>query len=67
MHLVVQEFLYRSNMKRTGRSKDIIYWECVRNRDIRCKARLKTVGEAMFWTNGNSKWLSDPRFVRLWR
>lgn len=54
-HLVNNEFVYRSNMKRQGRSKNIVYWECVRNRDLRCRARLKSVGDSLYLANRNSK------------
>lgn len=58
LHLVIEDQVYRSNMKRMGRNKDIIYWECVRNRDIRCRARVKSVGDSIYWSNDNSKCLS---------
>lgn len=55
IHLVVKQFVYRSNMKKSGKQKNIMYWECVRNRDIRCRARLKSIGDSLYETNRNSK------------
>lgn len=55
IHLVHNDFVYRSNLKLQGKQKNIIYWECVRNRDIRCRARLKSVGDSLYLTNMNSK------------
>lgn len=49
------DFVYRSNLKRQGRNRDIIYWECVRNREIKCRARLKSIGDRLYVANMNSK------------
>lgn len=55
IHLIHDHYVYRSNLKRQGRSKNIIYWECVRNRDIKCRARLKSIGDHLYLANRNSK------------
>lgn len=49
--LVHEDYLYRSNMKRQGREKNIIYWECVANRKIKCRGRVKTIGNNVINTN----------------
>lgn len=54
IHLVHNNFVYRSNMRRQGRDLNKIYWECIYNRSIKCRGRLKSVGDQLFVTNGNS-------------
>lgn len=49
--LVHEDFLYRSNLKRQGRERNIIYWECVANRKTKCRGRVKTIGNAVVNTN----------------
>lgn len=53
IHLVHNNFVYRSNMRRQGRNLNKIYWECIYNRSIKCRGRLKSVGDQLFVTNGN--------------
>ncbi|XP_055695335.1 modifier of mdg4-like isoform X14 [Lutzomyia longipalpis] len=55
IHLVHENFVYRSNLKRQGRNKDVIYWECIHNRKGKCRGRMKSVGDALFITNKNEK------------
>lgn len=51
IHLIHNQHTYRSNLKRSGANRDIIYWECIRNRDIKCKVRLKSVGDSLYLSN----------------
>lgn len=51
-HLVHNDFIYRSNMKRQGRNLNKMYWECIHNRSIKCRGRVKSVGNKLFVTNG---------------
>lgn len=53
--LVHEDYLYRSNMKRQGREKNIIYWECVANRKIKCRGRVKTVGNTVINTSAEGR------------
>ena len=53
IHLVYNDFVYRSNLKRQGRNKDVIYWECIHNRSSKCRGRLKSIGDRLYITNGN--------------
>lgn len=55
IHLVHNHFVYRSNLKRQGRNKNIIYWECIQNRSSKCRGRLRSVGDQLFISNGNGK------------
>lgn len=50
-HLVHNNFIYRSNMKRMGRLQDIIYWECIHNRNAKCRGRVKSMGNMVIPTN----------------
>ncbi|XP_037029096.1 modifier of mdg4 isoform X5 [Bradysia coprophila] len=50
-HLVHNEFIYRSNMKRQGRNLNKMYWECIHNRSTKCRGRVKSVGNKLFVTN----------------
>lgn len=52
VHLVHGHFVYRSNMTRQGRDMNKIYWECIHNRSIKCRGRLKSIGNRLFVTNG---------------
>lgn len=52
VHLVHNNFVYRSNLRRQGRDLNKIYWECIYNRSTKCRGRLKTVGDQLFVTNG---------------
>lgn len=55
-HLVHNDFVYRSNMKRQGRNLNKMYWECIHNRSIKCRGRVKSVGNKLFVTNGLFNW-----------
>nr|XP_029723769.1 uncharacterized protein LOC115264250 [Aedes albopictus] len=54
IHLVHDWYIYRSNLRRCGRNKDIIYWECVHNRVEKCRGRLKSVGDQLHISNSNN-------------
>lgn len=49
--LVVENFIYRSNLKRHGRNCDKIYWECLNNRSSKCRSRIKSIGDSLYVTN----------------
>lgn len=49
--LIHDQYLYRSNMKRQGRDKNVIYWECVLNRRTKCRGRVKSVDNIIYPTN----------------
>lgn len=50
--LTINNFVYRSNLKFFGKSNNILYWECVQNRSVKCRSRLKTIGDDLYVTNG---------------
>lgn len=52
VHLVYDNFVYRSNLKRQGRDLNKIYWECIYNRSTKCRGRIKSIGDQLFVTNG---------------
>uniref|UniRef100_A0A182QVF5 BTB domain-containing protein n=1 Tax=Anopheles farauti TaxID=69004 RepID=A0A182QVF5_9DIPT len=52
LQLVHDNYIYRSNLRRQGRNRDVIYWECVYNRGQKCRGRLKTIGNVIFVSNG---------------
>lgn len=52
VHLVHNKFVYRSNLKRQGRERNKIYWECINNRSTKCRGRIKSIGDRLFVTNG---------------
>uniref|UniRef100_A0A182JL84 BTB domain-containing protein n=1 Tax=Anopheles atroparvus TaxID=41427 RepID=A0A182JL84_ANOAO len=52
LQLVYEGFIYRSNMRRQGHAKDVLYWECVHNRGKKCRARLKTISNMVYKSNG---------------
>jgi hypothetical protein len=52
-HLIYDNYIYRSNYRLQGIEKNIRYWECILNRQGRCRGRLKTVGNKLFIANGN--------------
>ncbi|XP_049532476.1 modifier of mdg4-like isoform X13 [Anopheles darlingi] len=51
LQLVHQNYIYRSNLRRQGREKNVIYWECARNRTLKCRGRLKTIGNSLYISN----------------
>ncbi|KXJ69886.1 hypothetical protein RP20_CCG025531 [Aedes albopictus] len=52
--LVHENHIYRSNMRRQGPHKNILYWECVHNRSQKCRGRLKSEGNYLFISNTNA-------------
>lgn len=52
VHLVHNNFVYRSNLRRQGRELNKIYWECIYNRSTKCRGRLKSIGDNLYVTNG---------------
>lgn len=52
VHLVHNNYVYRSNMRRQGRELNKIYWECIYNRSTKCRGRLKSIGDNLIVTNG---------------
>lgn len=52
VHLVHNNFVYRSNLKRQGRDLNKIYWECIYNRSTKCRGRIKSIGDQLYVTNG---------------
>lgn len=50
--LAINDFIYRSNLKRFGINSDKVYWECIHNRSKKCRSRLKTIGDDLYVTNG---------------
>lgn len=56
VHLIHQNYVYRSNLKRQGAQKNIIYWECIYNRNNKCRGRVKSIGDKIFIANSNGKW-----------
>ncbi|EDW28126.1 GL27332 [Drosophila persimilis] len=57
--LAINNFLYRSNLKFFGKNNNILYWECVQNRSVKCRSRLKTVGDDLFVTNDIHNHMGD--------
>lgn len=55
--LVHENHIYRSNMRRQGPHKNILYWECVHNRSGKCRGRLKSEGNFLYVSNTNGKWI----------
>lgn len=52
VHLVHNNYVYRSNLKRQGRDLNKIYWECIYNRSTKCRGRIKSIGDQLYVTNG---------------
>ncbi|XP_055616841.1 modifier of mdg4-like isoform X9 [Toxorhynchites rutilus septentrionalis] len=65
IHLVHNNFVYRSNLRRSGRNKDIIYWECVHNRAKKCRGRVKSVGDILYISNSNIQHNHEPDTVKV--
>ncbi|XP_065073205.1 modifier of mdg4-like isoform X11 [Ochlerotatus camptorhynchus] len=65
IHLVHDNFVYRSNLRRSGRNKDIIYWECIHNRAEKCRGRVKSVGDLLYISNWNMQHNHDPDTVKV--
>ncbi|XP_055304410.1 modifier of mdg4-like isoform X13 [Sitodiplosis mosellana] len=51
VHLVHNNYVYRSNLRRQGRELNKIYWECIYNRSTKCRGRLKSIGDDLIVTN----------------
>uniref|UniRef100_T1DQX0 FLYWCH-type domain-containing protein n=2 Tax=Anopheles aquasalis TaxID=42839 RepID=T1DQX0_ANOAQ len=51
LQLVHRNYMYRSNLRRQGPEKNIVYWECAKNRTLKCRARLKSVGNSLYISN----------------
>lgn len=66
IHLVYDNFVYRSNLRRQGRDKNVIYWECVHNRASRCRGRVKSIGDKLFVSNSNSKLINFLMCLKLY-
>ncbi|EDS31233.1 conserved hypothetical protein [Culex quinquefasciatus] len=65
VHLVHENFIYRSNMRRSGPNKQILYWECIHNRSEKCRGRVKSVGDYLYISNGNGMgWKSNTTIIR---
>jgi FLYWCH zinc finger domain len=60
-HLVHDNFIYRSNFRRQGTERNVYYWECIHNRKMHCRGRLKTVGDKLFIANSNGKRVISTR------
>lgn len=54
-HLVYDNYIYRSNFRRHGLEKNVFYFECIWNRNGRCRGRIKTVGDKIYRSNSNGK------------
>lgn len=54
-HLIHNDFIFRSNFRRSGVENNVYYWECIENRKGHCRGRLKTVGDRLFIGNSNGK------------
>lgn len=52
IHLVHNNYVYRSNLRRQGRDFNKIYWECIYNRSSKCRGRIKSIGDELIVTNG---------------
>uniref|UniRef100_A0A182NKW8 BEN domain-containing protein n=1 Tax=Anopheles dirus TaxID=7168 RepID=A0A182NKW8_9DIPT len=73
LQLVHDNYIYRSNLRRQGRNRDVIYWECVYNRGQKCRGRLKTIGNVIYVSNGKddckdvlsigTRWSARPSYV----
>lgn len=54
-HLIHDDYIYRSNFRRQGVDKNVFYWECIHNRKMHCRGRVKTVSDELFVANSNGK------------
>ncbi|XP_037945156.1 modifier of mdg4-like [Teleopsis dalmanni] len=57
--LVVNDFLYRSKLRRLERGHDTVYWECIHNRLRKCRSRIKTMGNDLYLINDLHNHASD--------
>ncbi|XP_055620527.1 uncharacterized protein LOC129764911 [Toxorhynchites rutilus septentrionalis] len=51
IHLVHDNYIYRSNLHRRGRNKDILYWECADDGATKCRGRVKSIGDDLYVPN----------------
>ncbi|XP_055594794.1 modifier of mdg4-like isoform X21 [Uranotaenia lowii] len=65
IHLVHNNYVYRSNLRRSGRNKDILYWECVHNRTDKCRGRVKSIGDSLYISNSNVDHNHDPDSAKV--
>nr|NP_788699.1 modifier of mdg4, isoform Z [Drosophila melanogaster]AAO41581.1 modifier of mdg4, isoform Z [Drosophila melanogaster] len=61
--LTINNFVYRSNLKFFGKSNNILYWECVQNRSVKCRSRLKTIGDDLYVTNDVHNHMGDNKRI----
>ncbi|XP_070505989.1 modifier of mdg4-like isoform X5 [Chironomus tepperi] len=64
-HLVYDNYIYRSNFRRHGLEKNVFYFECIWNRNGRCRGRIKTVGDKIYRSNSNVPHNHEPDYVRI--
>ncbi|KAG5672374.1 hypothetical protein PVAND_002506 [Polypedilum vanderplanki] len=64
-HLIHDNYIYRSNFRRQGVEKNVFYFECIWNRNGRCRGRIKTVGDKLFVTNSNVPHNHEPEYTRI--
>ncbi|XP_054086052.1 uncharacterized protein LOC128921782 isoform X2 [Zeugodacus cucurbitae] len=65
--LAINDFIYRSNLKRFGRNSDKVYWECIHNRSKKCRSRLKTIGDDLYVTNDVHNHMDDGQRIAVAR
>uniref|UniRef100_A0A1A9VHY7 FLYWCH-type domain-containing protein n=1 Tax=Glossina austeni TaxID=7395 RepID=A0A1A9VHY7_GLOAU len=65
--LAINDFIYRSNLKRFGPLGDKVYWECIQNRSKKCRSRLKTIGDDLYVTNDVHNHAGDRERIELAR
>ncbi|XP_075153223.1 uncharacterized protein LOC142226866 [Haematobia irritans] len=63
--LAINDFIYRSNLKRFGPKNDKVYWECIHNRSKKCRSRLKTIGDDLYVTNDMHNHAGDHQRIEL--
>uniref|UniRef100_A0A1A9WMM7 FLYWCH-type domain-containing protein n=1 Tax=Glossina brevipalpis TaxID=37001 RepID=A0A1A9WMM7_9MUSC len=65
--LAINDFIYRSNLRRFGPLGDKVYWECIHNRSKKCRSRLKTIGDDLYVTNDVHNHVGDRQRIELAR
>ncbi|KPU80843.1 uncharacterized protein Dana_GF26513, partial [Drosophila ananassae] len=65
--LTINNFIYRSNLKFFGKENNILYWECVQNRSVKCRSRLKTIGDDLYVTNDVHNHMGDTQRIEAAR
>ncbi|XP_037910034.1 modifier of mdg4 isoform X15 [Hermetia illucens] len=61
--VAINNYVYRSNLKRHGRENNKIYWECIHNRSKKCRGRLKTIGDDLYITNAKHNHEPDRKRI----